>query len=204
MLIYGTQPYAQEVSINAIVREKVNSYISAKEAIHLVSYLYSTYDANEIIKRIQLNLEVIKVNPDQQYFVEIILRMTRQEKLSKERDLKEPMIAYHTFRRLVLGYIIESHETFIKPFLEIFRRIDTGFTGLINEEEFKDLVRRIDKSNKYGLSTEKMLIQLDPYSNDCITFSSCVTFLSNVSRRSNLRYWLVEKISLVSCVSFIH
>lgn len=52
MFINNSQPYAQEISINAIVKEKVNSFITLNEAIHIVSYLYSKHDAGAIIERL--------------------------------------------------------------------------------------------------------------------------------------------------------
>lgn len=62
MFIYGTQPYAQEITINALVKNKMSSYISADEAIEIVSYLYSKHDADILIVRIKDNLEFISTH----------------------------------------------------------------------------------------------------------------------------------------------
>lgn len=39
---------------------------------------------------------------------------------------------------------------------------------------------KIDPTQKFNLDTNTLLIHLDPFSNDKITFSSCVAFLSDV------------------------
>lgn len=64
MFIQGSQPYAQELTITATVKNKMNTYISADEAIEIVSYLYSKHDAEMLIARINDNLEFISTHKD--------------------------------------------------------------------------------------------------------------------------------------------
>jgi len=62
----------------------------------------------------------------------------------------------------------------------LFRREDDDQNGIISEEEFKQVVRIIDPRGEFGLVVEDMLELLDPFSNNVITYSSCVTLFSSV------------------------
>ena len=66
-------------------------------------------------------------------------------------------------------------------FITLFKSVDKDQNGIIDEQEFRELVERIDPRGELGLVIEEMLDLLDPFSNDIITFSSCVTLFSSVS-----------------------
>lgn len=65
-------------------------------------------------------------------------------------------------------------------FNQLFRNVDIDQNGIIDEQEFRSLVRMIDPRGELGLVIEEMLDILDPFANDIITFSSCVTLFSSV------------------------
>jgi hypothetical protein len=60
--------------------------------------------------------------------------------------MKEPRISFNKFKRLVLAYIIESHDLFLKPFIDIFREVDGDLDGVINE--VKNFCDRINLSER--------------------------------------------------------
>lgn len=66
----------------------------------------------------------------------LTFRATRHEQYLQNEELKEPRISYNKFKRLVLAYIIESHDLFLKPFIDIFREVDGDLDGVINEVRF--------------------------------------------------------------------
>lgn len=66
-------------------------------------------------------------------------------------------------------------------FIALFKSVDKDQNGIVDESEFRELVERIDPRGELGLVIEDMLDLLDPFSNDIITFSSCVTLFSSVS-----------------------
>lgn len=67
----------------------------------------------------------------------------------------------------------------------MFRNMDTDQNGIIDESEFRNLVSTIDPRGELGLVIEEMLDLLDPFANDIITFSSCVTLFSSVIPSNN-------------------
>ena len=63
----------------------------------------------------------------------------------------------------------------------IFRNSDTDNNGIVDEDEFRMIVRNIDPRGQHGLVVEEMLDLLDPFTNNIITYSSCVTLFSSVA-----------------------
>jgi len=73
---------------------------------------------------------------------------------------------------------MQSHEKFLQKFLRYFKQSDLDNNGILNEKEFKDLVLLVD--NGYNLDVDRLLSIVDPYNNESITFSQCVTLFSSV------------------------
>jgi Ca2+-binding EF-hand superfamily protein len=65
-------------------------------------------------------------------------------------------------------------------FIEKFKQVDTDQNGIVDEVEFRKLIKVIDSQNEMGIKIDVLLDILDPFSNDIITFSSIVTLLSSV------------------------
>lgn len=58
--------------------------------------------------------------------------------------------------------------------------VDRDQNGIVDEEEFRQLIKIVDPRNEMGMKIDELLDLLDPFSNDIITFSSIVTLLSSV------------------------
>jgi len=67
----------------------------------------------------------------------------------------------------------------------MFKRVDTDRDGILNEEEFRGLMlslgftQETTTSDFASLRIEKFLQEIDPYSNQKITYSECVQLLSS-------------------------
>lgn len=69
----------------------------------------------------------------------------------------------------------------------MFKRADQDRDGILNEDEFRNLMTNIGFSLEPGSGSpdfevtrvEKFLQDIDPYSNQKITFSECVQLLSS-------------------------
>lgn len=81
---------------------------------------------------------------------------------------------------MILDFQLKSHENFLAAFIEKFKTVDRDQNGIVDEEEFRQLIRIIDPRNEMGMKIDELLDLLDPFSNDIITFSSIVTLLSSV------------------------
>ena len=74
---------------------------------------------------------------------------------------------------------MKEHEKFLSHFTSVFKRVDTDRDGILNEDEFRALMQNLgftqDASSDFAAQrVEKFLQDIDPYSNQKITFSECV------------------------------
>jgi Ca2+-binding EF-hand superfamily protein len=75
-----------------------------------------------------------------------------------------------------------QHEKYLNRFVTLFKTVDSDNDGIINEEQFKALIREmkiIPNTDEQGeIEIEKLLIMIDPHKTQQITFSELVTFLT--------------------------
>lgn len=96
MFIYGGSPYAQETKVNEIVSGKVNGYISMSEAQEIVSYLYSTADSKEILR---------KLEKEKEYPPENRVLTTREEQIVDRQKTTTAIINYKRFKRVAAFHL---------------------------------------------------------------------------------------------------
>lgn len=79
-----------------------------------------------------------------------------------------------------------QHEKYLNRFVTLFKSSDTNKDGIINEEQFKYLIREMkiipqqvsEDEEKLEEEIEKLLVLIDPHKTQQITFSELVTFLT--------------------------
>jgi hypothetical protein len=49
-------------------------------------------------------------------------------------------VFFGDFQKNVLDFQMKEHEKFLRPFIQVFRGIDIDGNGIINEQEFVQLV----------------------------------------------------------------
>jgi Ca2+-binding EF-hand superfamily protein len=81
---------------------------------------------------------------------------------------------------VILDFQLKSHESFLAKFIEVFRKVDKDQNGIVDEMEIKNLVRLMDPDSEFRLDIDEVLEVMDPFSNNIMTFSSCITFFSSV------------------------
>lgn len=96
----------------------------------------------------------------------------------KEQEKKR--IKYFYFQKIILDFQLKSHENFLTNFIDKFRQVDSDQNGIVDENEFRKLIKLVDPNQEMGIKLDHLLDILDPFSNDIITFSSIVTLLSSV------------------------
>ena len=110
---------------------------------------------------------------------------TNTKKLSREdiyniTKLNEDLnITYKDFLRLLCIYQIKNRDKYLKNFVQLFRKHDSDLDGILNENEFANLIRDIPYcKNNEDEYIFKFLSIIDPFNNKKITFSECVSLLS--------------------------
>merc|ERR1711939_732201 len=86
--------------------------------------------------------------------------------------------AYSDFLKVLLDFQLKGHEKFLLKFMKLFRQFDKDKNGVINEEEFRQLIIATDP-NKNDQEIQDLLNMVDPHNNQQISFSECVNFLSS-------------------------
>lgn len=89
-----------------------------------------------------------------------------------------------------------SHEKFLRKYISIFKETNPEGNGILNEENFRALVRKINFSISED-EIEKLLQQVDPYNNQQITFSQTVSLFSQeFVKVGNANYSLLQQLAI--------
>jgi Ca2+-binding EF-hand superfamily protein len=77
-----------------------------------------------------------------------------------------------------LDFQLSEHEKFLYDFTQLFKQVDSDRNGIINEDEFRDLLSQMKVLHK----DEELIVLLqivDPYNNQKMTYSEIVHLLSS-------------------------
>ena len=77
-----------------------------------------------------------------------------------------------------MDYQLRAHEKFLLRFKHLFRLFDKDNNGILERIEFVDLVKAISAS-KTREDLLQLLREVDPLEHSKITYSQCVSVLSN-------------------------
>lgn len=114
-----------------------------------------------------------------------ILYLTDKKKITREvlNDIKglkeEANIPYKEFIQLVCENQIHNRDNYLKKFVELFKRFDTDEDGILNEEQFLEMIKSIPFcQNNLEYYTEKLLNKIDPFNHRRFIFNDCVNAFS--------------------------
>ena len=107
-------------------------------------------------------------------------KLSRVEKYNTLLFTEEKNILFKDFIKIVLDDHIRFRDKQLKKFVELFKIVDKNRDGIINEEEFTELVQKmkIFKEDEVENRIFQYLEKIDPFDNQKFTFSECVTFFS--------------------------
>ena len=106
-------------------------------------------------------------------------RMTRREMFNLFKYQEDDSILYTHFIKIIGDYQIRNREKYLKNFVKLFRKFDTDFDGVLNENEFIDMIRDIPYcQNNMDDYIFRFLSTIDPFNNKKITFNECVSLFS--------------------------
>ena len=106
-------------------------------------------------------------------------KLSREEIYNITKLGEEMNISYKDFLRLLCIYQIKNRDKYLKNFVKLFRKYDNDLDGILNEDEFSNLIRDIPYcKNNEDEYIFKFLSIIDPFNNKKIAFSECVSILS--------------------------
>ena len=140
------------------------------------SFYYNTINSfNNGLSNISFNNNVA-LSPKNNYKNKI----TRSERYNMLLLFDNKNIMYKDFLRIVLNSHIRFRDRQLKNFVQIFQSVDTDRDGVLSEEEFWELMQKTKIFKEVEIESKMLyfLEKIDPFDNQKITFSECISFLS--------------------------
>ena len=182
--------------IQSMQKEKENGLLCEEEWKKLIGHLYDPPDMklleNKIIDVIQKKYLRNKFASEK--------KLTREEIINLTKIKDEYNIPFKDFIKILHEYKIKTREKYLRNFVMKFKKYDQDNNGIINEEEFINLIFSLNLfRNRVNESVVELLTIIDPNNNKQITFSECVELLSNQpykDEQGNINGSLLDKVCL--------
>lgn len=105
-------------------------------------------------------------------------------KVMQEKDYSK--IAFQDLLYCICDFQMLQHEKYLYRFVSLFKSADLDKDGIINEDQFRYLIREMkiippniaSTDEKLEEEIDRLLMMLDPHKTQQITFSELVTFLT--------------------------
>ena len=132
-------------------------------------------------------------------------KLSRIEKYNMLLFPEDRNILFSDFIKIVLDNHIRFRDKQLKNFVEIFKSVNRNKDGIINEEEFSELVQKmkIFNENEFESKIFQFLEKIDPFDNQRITFSECVSFFSQEIIKDKDKNGNEKEISILEAVCLI-
>ena len=108
-------------------------------------------------------------------------KLSRMEKYNLFYFTDEKNILYSSFMKIILDNHIRFRDKQLKNFVDLFKSVDTNRDGIINEDEFSELIQRMKIFGEDEIENVifQYLEKIDPYDYQKFTFSECINFFSS-------------------------
>ena len=175
-------PLKGDGEIHNLLQRKLNGHVNEDEWVEIVKYMYNQEDALAIVSQVREVLTQEAQTRDRGQNGPPSARTPRtprdleSARAAASRD-KSNRISFGTFLRILLDFQLRGHERFLQRFRDLFRQFDQDRNGVLDEDEFKALVFSLD-GTKTEDEVEELLARADPDNNKLLTYSDCVTHLS--------------------------
>ena len=169
--------YISAKEISKILKEKKRGSLTEEEWKEVINYLYNEEHAKILEEKIS---EVIQ----KKYFkskLDTDRKLTREEIIQLSKLKEEYNIPFKDLVKIIHEFQIKQREKQLKNFVQLFKSVDKDNNGIINEEEFVNLLYNMKIfGDNLKQKIVELLTQIDPYNNKQITFSECVNLFGNI------------------------
>ncbi|CAK60189.1 unnamed protein product (macronuclear) [Paramecium tetraurelia] len=187
MYLRGKHPLKHQAEIKEMLNQRINGQLYEEEAVDIIKYMYNQEDSELLLDKLK-QYYIVPQKPNDR-------RLTREEQLMLLQEKDRYKLEYQVFQKIILDFQLKSHEKYLKKFIVIFKEMDTDLNGIIDENEFRNLIDVLNFDAE-DLDIQRYLNIVDPYSHQQITFSQCVTLFSSESvPGSNGQMQILQRIS---------
>lgn len=116
---------------------------------------------------------------------------------------KNLRLAFELFQKIILDYQLKSHEFYIKNFLQIFKKIDQDGNGIINEEEFDNLLIEMNICDD-KIERKRLFNKIDKFNHNQINLSECIFLLNTETATVATENGLIKNETLLEKFLKIH
>ena len=177
----GKMPMKTDAAINRVLKKRLFGDVEEDEWVDIIKYMYNHDDGLSLmvlVKDAIRDLPAPKVrNPikNNKFTRRRGSMLAMQE---EQRSLANSgRIPYRVFLKVLLDFQLKGHDKFLSRFRRLFRDVDADRNGVLNEDEFRQFVLKVDPNKSLG-EMDEILATVDPWNNQNITFSEAVGVLS--------------------------
>ena len=176
-------PYKNDVELNKMKNKYIKGVIPQETIQQIIETLYDEKGKeilfHKISKKIDNKKNIIKKNN----IMNTKLSREENNKIIAQKQDECNFIQYDFLIDICLEYQIKLHIKYLKPFVKLFQSIDSNRDGVLDEEQFVELIKQMNIFGEENIQqiTEEFLNNIDPYGNKRITFSDIVELFSNIN-----------------------
>ena len=176
-------PYKNDVELNKMKNKYIKGVIPQETIQQIIETLYDEKGKeilfHKISKKIDNKKNIIKKNS----IMNTKLSREENNKIIAQKQDECNFIQYDFLIDICLEYQIKLHIKYLKPFVKLFQSIDSNRDGVLDEEQFVELIKQMNIFGEENVQqiTEEFLNNIDPYGNKRITFSDIVELFSNIN-----------------------
>lgn len=154
----------------------------------IINKMYDREDVEILMERFRECIECRKQRKENNNTIQQSHRMntasqTRkisrdEETLKKRFQKKDTKLMYSEFLKVILDFQLQEHEKFLFKFTEIFKMVDHDSNGILDENQFRELIRQMGIL-QFDEDIDALLSIVDPHNNKQMTYSEVVQLLSS-------------------------
>ena len=186
-ILRNEYPYKNDIELNNMKKQYIKNEIPPEKTQQIIEALFDEKGKeilfDKINKEINNRKDIIMKNKT------VNGKLTREEynKIIVEKENECNSIQYDFLVDICLEYQIKLHLKYLKPFIKLFQNIDTDRDGVLDEEQFVELINNMNIFGDDNIERiiEEFLNNIDPYQNKHIIFSDIVELFSKINYDQN-------------------
>ena len=186
-ILRNEYPYKNDIEINKMKKQYIKNEIPPEKTQQIIEALFDEKGKEILFEKINKEInnrkDIIMKNKT------INGKLTREEynKIIADKENESNSIQYDFLVDICLEYQIKLHIKYLKPFIKLFKNFDTDRDGVLNEEQFVDLIKNMNIFGDDNIDQviEEFLNNIDPFQNKHIIFSDIVELFSKMNYDKN-------------------